>query len=138
MAPKRHPTRPACYTLGLTVLWCIAVGMVFFELLELMGWRTALVANELEKRVHVGLARADIEHYLGRPNQTVEALDRLPGEERLILPDRHITGSMSTYGAVKQPRYRGIPFTGFVWLVGVYVYYDERDIAEYVHVWNFS
>lgn len=129
----RQSRSGGCYALAVIALWLLAAICLFFGFLI---WRSGLVSNEFEKRVHVGLTRADIEYYLGAPEETVKSRKDLPDEPRIGFPDREVTGSVSAYGGVRQPAYRGIPFTDFIWCVGVWVYYDERDIAEYVHVWN--
>lgn len=121
-----------CLTV-VVVLW-IAAGCCL--LLCYLLVRCLVLDYEVDKRVHIGLTRADVEHYLGSPHKTIRSADELPSDPdpRTKLPRRPIHGTISFHHLLQQPDYREIPLTGFLSPSSLLVYYNQRDIVEFVDV----
>ncbi len=114
--------------------WWLSLLLVLASL-HLFGWSAVIVflstyepgRVEHDKHVHVGLARADVERYLGPSSDRATSYSEFDIDlDRIDFPDRPITGCISSYTA---------PY-GF--MCATYVYYDESDIVEYVHVVSFA
>lgn len=98
-------------------------------------WRTTLVSNEFDKRIHVGVARSDVERCLGLGDVVADPNER-PAVERTTAPNPTPNGPVVLYAPIRQKRWRGLPLTGWVWPVIVLVYYDDDEIVAHVEVTN--
>jgi len=113
------------------VLWAVALVLGFACF---FGWRSNLLLNELDKRVHVGLARPDVECYLGAPRETFTSIEELPDDPRFNLPAlAQLRGPVAMYYPIWQARWHNLPLTDWLWFGGlVVVYYDQHGIVERV------
>lgn len=102
----------------------------------------SVLTGNLEEHAHAGMARAEIEAYLGEPTGQMASTDQIPPEDRdrYDLPDHPASGGIVSYKPRYEPEWlaktpAGMHMRMWNW---VFVYYDEDDIAIEVQVRNFS
>lgn len=121
------------------LLWTVALGIAFIAQFFVFG---TPLGDGLDRRVHEGLTRADIESYLGPPTGTMASTDEIPEMDRSRhdLPDHPAPGGIVSYRVRYEPEWMAQTPVGLhmrMWNA-VFVYYDENEIALEVHVRNFS
>lgn len=121
------------------LLWTAVLGTAFIAQFFVFG---PPLSDGLDRRVHAGLTRTDIENYLGHSSDVMASTDEIPegDRDRYDLPSHPAPGGIVSYKVRYEPEWMaqtpvGLHMRMWNW---VFVYYDEDDIALEVHVRNFS